>query len=61
MVPLEDRFAFQAWGGGWAFTHSEEGGGIAYFAHIGGFLFGRLAVKAFAAGRPPQLQPGEAR
>ena len=25
------------------------GGGVAYFAHIGGFLFGLLAVKAFAS------------
>jgi membrane associated rhomboid family serine protease len=24
------------------------GGGVAYFAHIGGFVFGLLAVKAFA-------------
>ena len=25
-----------------------EGGGIAYFAHIGGFLFGMLLIKLFA-------------
>ena len=25
------------------------GGGVAYFAHIGGFLFGLLAVKLFAS------------
>jgi membrane associated rhomboid family serine protease len=25
-----------------------EGGGVAYFAHIGGFLFGLLAIRAFA-------------
>jgi len=25
-----------------------EGGGVAYFAHIGGFLFGLLAIKLFA-------------
>ena len=24
------------------------GGGVAYFAHIGGFVFGLLAIKAFA-------------
>ena len=24
------------------------GGGVAYFAHIGGFLFGLLAIRAFA-------------
>jgi membrane associated rhomboid family serine protease len=25
-----------------------QGGGVAYFAHVGGFLFGMLAIKAFA-------------
>ena len=29
------------------------GGGVAYFAHIGGFLFGLLAIKAFARYRNP--------
>jgi membrane associated rhomboid family serine protease len=29
------------------------GGGVAYFAHIGGFLFGLLAVRAFARYRNP--------
>ena len=28
------------------------GGGVAYFAHIGGFVFGALAVRAFVFGRP---------
>jgi membrane associated rhomboid family serine protease len=27
---------------------SDTGGGVAYFAHIGGFLFGLLAIKLFA-------------
>ena len=27
---------------------SGAGGGVAYFAHIGGFLFGLLLIKAFA-------------
>jgi membrane associated rhomboid family serine protease len=27
--------------------------GVAYFAHIGGFLFGLLAIRAFLAGRGP--------
>ncbi len=27
------------------------GGGVAYFAHIGGFVFGLVAVRLFAAGR----------
>jgi membrane associated rhomboid family serine protease len=30
------------------------GGGVAYFAHIGGFVFGLLAVKAFAHRRRPE-------
>ena len=54
-------FAFQLFDGGYAFTHPEEGGGIAYFAHIGGFLFGLLAVKAFMTGRPAQLHAEGAR
>jgi membrane associated rhomboid family serine protease len=32
------------------------GGGVAYFAHIGGFLFGLLAVKAFASRYNPDYQ-----
>ncbi len=40
-------FLFQLIEGGYAFTHPQEGGGVAYFAHIGGFLFGLLAVKLF--------------
>jgi membrane associated rhomboid family serine protease len=27
---------------------SDGGGGVAYFAHIGGFLFGLLTIKLFA-------------
>ena len=30
-----------------------EAGGVAYFAHIGGFVFGLLAIRAFAGRRPP--------
>jgi membrane associated rhomboid family serine protease len=50
-------FLFQLIEGGYSFTHPEAGGGVAYFAHIGGFLFGLLAVKVFQAGRPPPLRP----
>jgi membrane associated rhomboid family serine protease len=28
---------------------SGEGGGVAYFAHIGGFLFGLAAIRLFAS------------
>jgi membrane associated rhomboid family serine protease len=41
--------------GGWfllqlvdASSQPGGGGGVAYFAHIGGFLFGLLAIKLFA-------------
>jgi membrane associated rhomboid family serine protease len=36
-----------------------EGGGVAYFAHIGGFVFGLLAIRAFAQRRkrqPPRAE-----
>ncbi len=46
-------FAFQLVEGGYAFTHPQEGGGVAYFAHIGGFLFGLLAIKLFQSNRRP--------
>jgi membrane associated rhomboid family serine protease len=29
------------------------GGGVAYFAHIGGFVFGLLAIRAFARYQNP--------
>jgi rhomboid family protein len=50
-------FLFQLIEGGVAFVHPQSGGGVAYFAHIGGFLFGVLAVKLFQVGRPPPLRP----
>ena len=45
-------FLFQLWSGGYAITHPEEGGGIAFFAHIGGFVFGMLTVNLVAQRRP---------
>ncbi len=32
-----------------------DGGGVAYFAHVGGFAFGLIAIKLFAARRPVAL------
>ena len=32
-------------------AQTSEGGGVAYMAHIGGFVAGLLLVKVFAAGR----------
>ncbi len=52
-------FAFQVLSGVWDLSNpTGGGGGVAYFAHVGGFAFGMLAVKLFAR-RPmsePQLQ-----
>ena len=45
-------FAFQLLDGGAALMHPQEGGGVAFFAHIGGFVFGALAVKPLQQRRP---------
>jgi membrane associated rhomboid family serine protease len=45
-------FAFQLWDGGFAILHPEAGGGVAFFAHTGGFLFGLLTVRLVAVRRP---------
>jgi len=55
MVFLGIWFLFQFAEGGLALLHPEESGGVAFFAHIGGFLFGVLTVRAVALRRP--LQP----
>jgi membrane associated rhomboid family serine protease len=49
-------FLFQLLQGGFSIVQPQEGGGVAFFAHIGGFVFGMAAVYAFAARRPP-LRP----
>jgi rhomboid family protein len=41
--------------GGGGLTHPDQGGGVAYFAHIGGFLFGLLAIRLLMQRRP--LEP----
>ena len=48
-------FLLQLISGGLGLTHPDSGGGVAFFAHVGGFAFGALTVKAFVV-RPP-LQP----
>ena len=45
-------FLFQLWDGGWAILHPEQGGGVAFFAHVGGFVFGALTVYLVAVRRP---------
>lgn len=48
-------FLFQLYSGGAALQHPEAGGGVAFFAHVGGFLFGFLLIKLVQV-RPP-LRP----
>ena len=45
-------FGFQLWDGSASLSHPEEGGGVAFFAHIGGFVFGALTVKLLQRRRP---------
>jgi membrane associated rhomboid family serine protease len=48
-------FLLQLWSGGFSLLQPEQGGGVAFFAHIGGFVFGLATVLLFARRRP--LQP----
>jgi membrane associated rhomboid family serine protease len=48
-------FAFQLWQGGWGIAHPETSGGVAFFAHSGGFVFGLVTVRFVTKRRP--LQP----
>jgi len=45
-------FVYQLWAGGLSILRPEQGGGVAFFAHIGGFLFGMLTVSLVAQRRP---------
>ncbi len=47
--------ALQLWEGGVGLTHPSQTGGVAVFAHIGGFAFGLLTIFLVAKRRP--LQP----
>ena len=48
-------FALQLWAGGFSLVEPQAGGGVAFFAHLGGFVFGAVAVRFFVKQRP--LQP----
>ena len=50
-------FVLQLWEGGFAVTHPAEGGGVAFFAHVGGFVFGAATVYLVAK-RPPLRRYG---
>jgi membrane associated rhomboid family serine protease len=43
---------FQILSGGYAIKHPEAGGGVAFFAHVGGFVFGAATVYFVAKRRP---------
>jgi membrane associated rhomboid family serine protease len=45
-------FLFQLVDGGFSVLQPQAGGGVAFFAHIGGFAFGLLTVKLVAVRRP---------
>ena len=45
-------FLYQLIVGGFALVRPEQGGGVAFFAHVGGFLFGVLTVHLVAQRRP---------
>ena len=45
-------FVFQLWQSGFSLTHPDSGGGVAFAAHVGGFVFGALAVRAFQVRAP---------
>ncbi len=48
-------FVLQLWLGGFSLLAPEAGGGIAFFAHIGGFVFGLLAVRLLTVNRRPRI------
>jgi hypothetical protein len=43
---------FQLWQGGYSIVHPEAGGGVAFFAHVGGFAFGVATVHLFKVRSP---------
>jgi membrane associated rhomboid family serine protease len=45
-------FLFQLWLGSFSILQPQAGGGVAFFAHVGGFVFGLIAVSAFKVRRP---------
>jgi membrane associated rhomboid family serine protease len=48
-------FVFQLWDGGFSILQPQAGGGVAFFAHIGGFAFGLATAHLMARRRP--LEP----
>jgi hypothetical protein len=55
MLFLVTWFLLQLWLGGFSLVTPEESGGVAFFAHIGGFVFGLVAVRFTAVNRRPGI------
>jgi rhomboid family protein len=45
-------FLFQLWEGGFSVLQPQAGGGVAFFAHIGGFAFGALTIRLLIRRQP---------
>ena len=50
-------FLLQLFLGSQSVVAPEQGGGVAFFAHVGGFVFGLLAIRIFSVGRPRPVRP----
>jgi membrane associated rhomboid family serine protease len=59
IIVLGFWFVYQLFDGGTSLTQPQAGGGVAFFAHVGGFVFGLLTVKLLQVQAP--LQPGRRR
>jgi len=54
MLFLISWFVFQLWLGGFSLVVPQSGGGVAFFAHIGGFVFGLVTVGRLLPRPPPR-------
>ncbi len=57
LVYLGIWFVLQLFEGGFSFVQPQTGGGVAYFAHVGGFVFGLAAVGVLGLGRGRAPRP----
>jgi membrane associated rhomboid family serine protease len=55
---LAGWFLLQLWSASIGDMQVGSGGGVAYFAHIGGFLFGLATIRLWIAGRAPPARFG---
>ncbi|HUA48318.1 MAG TPA: rhomboid family intramembrane serine protease [Solirubrobacteraceae bacterium] len=53
-------FVYQLFEGNYGlFSASANGGGVAFFAHVGGFVFGVIAARILTAARPADVAAGD--